>query len=301
LASADLCSSVAFNSDALLFSYTSAVACTASSCGECQCAAADVHGLTPFSLDMRPGRQVGNYLRSGPYTLPYCVKGDEMWIGGAALNDTPKVSYKFRRHSCQGTTTPCASRTAAECDLGRGCGLGACLPVRPTQGSTCEQWSDEVDCKLGPGCVWRPDICVGVPQSTCDISDCGVHPGCAWGDPIAGCQGDSSCGARPLPSCADAESHCAIETFCQATITDNSDCRQITNAVDCAKAPGCVPHPSSPANPCTGRTSCSAQTDGAVCQQLGCYASQICAGTTTPCADLPAAQCTTMPGCYRSW
>ncbi len=304
LASADLCASASLLSDALLFSYTQPMSCSQNACGACDCQARDVNGAIAFPLTLPVDPLQVNFLRSGPFTFPYCVMGDVLWIGGSAQDGTPKVSYKLRKHSCQGTTTPCAQRALDQCELGQGCNLGSCTNAVPDPPVGCEDATTSNECLARQGCVWNPNVCVGTPDVSCDPTVCGTRPGCTWGDPMQRCTGQSDCAYRSPDQCVGSglAGGCSLRP-CEApsgATSDKADCRLILNAADCANAPGCIAHPRSAATPCTGVTSCASQTDLAICSTLSCYA-QVCSGTSTPCSQIPVANCSSVPGCQISW
>jgi hypothetical protein len=304
LAAADLCSSASLLSDALLFSYTQPMSCSPNSCGACDCEAHDVNGTIAFPLSRAVDPLLASFLRTGPFTFPYCVTGDVLWIGGTAQDGTPKVSYKFRKHSCQGTTTPCAQRALAECELGQGCSRGVCTNARPGTATGCGDVTSSDGCLPEQGCLWNPNVCVGTADVSCDPTVCGIRPGCTWGAPMQRCTGISDCAYRTSDQCVGAglAAGCSLHV-CQppfGTTNDQADCRLIPTAADCAKAPGCVAHPRSTLAPCTGQTSCSAQTSTGTCDLLAC-ASQACTGTSTPCSQVPVASCASVPGCQVSW
>jgi hypothetical protein len=291
-------------SDALLFSYTQPMSCSPNGCGACDCEARDVTGTIAFPLARPLDALQANFLRSGPFTFPYCVMGDVLWIGGIAQDGTPKVSYKFRKHSCQGTTTPCSQRALDQCELGQGCTRGVCANAKPGPDIGCENVTASDACLPEQGCLWNPNVCAGTADVSCDPTVCGTRPGCTWGDPVQRCTGTSDCTYRNGDECVGVGSAagCSLRV-CQppyGTTNDRADCRLILNATDCAKAPGCVAHPRSTIAPCTGQTLCSSQTNAAICDLLSCY-SQACTGTSTPCSQVPLAECANVPGCEVSW
>ncbi len=304
LASADLCSSASLLSDALLFSYTQPMSCSPNACGACDCAAPEVNGKIVFPLARALDKLQVTFLRSGPFTFPYCVTGDVLWIGGTDSDGTPKVSYKFRKRSCKGTTTPCAQRALDQCELGQGCTRGVCTDAKPGMATGCENVTGADGCLPEQGCLWNPNVCVGTADVSCDPTVCGTRAGCTWGDPVQRCTGDSDCAYRNADQCVGVGSaagcslHVCAPPF--GTTDDSANCRLILTAADCAKAPGCVAHPRSAAAPCTGQTLCSSQTDAAICEQLFCY-SQACTGTSTPCSEVPLAECAKVPGCQITW
>ena len=298
LTSTDQCATAAMNVDALLFSPTHTVTCAANACGACDCANPSEQAPITFPFSVDGTTPVGNILELGLFRTPYCVQDDVLWIGGAGLDGTPKVSYKFRKKSCQGTPAVCAQRTPAQCTQDSYCTLGSCVGTPRDPILTCFG-ADQASCTSLPGCRWLPNACIGYEPATCDLAACvGKALGCAFGAPMAKCGGDSSCGSRSATDCTDPG--CKL-VQCAPSGTDQVDCSLLTTATDCANARGCVPHTRGPSI-CTWTTLCTAQTDLAVCQGLQCYFGPLCIGTSTVmCPALSVDTCTTEPGCRVEW
>ncbi|MES1166237.1 MAG: hypothetical protein ABUR63_10790, partial [Verrucomicrobiota bacterium] len=292
LTSTDQFGAAAMNVDALLFSPTHTVTCAANACGACDCANPSEQAPITFPFSVDGTTPVGNVLELGIFRTPYCVQNDVLWIGGAGLDGTPKVSYKFRKKSCQGTPAVCEQRTPAQCMQDSYCILGSCVGTPRDPNTTCAI-NDAAICTSNPGCRWLPNACTGYPPTTCDFAACvGNTLGCAFGAPMAKCGGNSSCDLRTATDCTGPG--CKL-VQCAPSVSDPVDCGLLTTAADCAKAPGCVAHTRGPSI-CTGTTHCTAQTDQTVCQTLLCYAAPTCTGTSTVmCSTLSVDTCTTVP------
>ncbi len=178
LTSVSGCSLTSFYPAPLLFTGSSSIGCQASGCGRCDCA-----GKFDGTVYYTEGwTQKGTDLYFGSRRIPYCVQGDELWLGGETNDGAPKVAYKFKRQSCGPTPTPCSERTAEECSRHGDCVVGACIPK---SGSVpgCADMLSEVECSTLQGCTWDPEGCSGTAFRTCDLSICGELPGCEWREP----------------------------------------------------------------------------------------------------------------------
>jgi hypothetical protein len=235
-------------------------------------------------------------LQLGNISVPYCVTGEELWVGGGGNGEAgdAKVSYKFKKQSCSGTPKACAARTAAECGMDGNCSVGEC---KPTTGTTprCATAGTASDCGVLQGCTWDPKGCSGVAPEACEFQMCGTVPGCTWGAPRERCGGYTiPCEERDLDHCKS--DGCSVHV-CQPNFSDFGECGLLTNATDCGKAPGCT----FSAGACTGQPQCIAQTDVAICQKIQCSSGEFCAGTPTECATFSVAKCHDAPGCRLEW
>jgi hypothetical protein len=278
--------------ESLLFGSSGPAKCQENACGVCDCEGALNSFPSQFSFD-RWSRS-GKTLQLGFISVPYCVKGDELWIGGSDSNGTAKVSYKFKKQSCQGTPLACSKRTPEQCVQGFSCSPGAC---HGASGSVprCLTAGSESECSVLQGCEWDPDGCTGAPNDHCEFASCGSEPGCTWGPP------QQRCGGYPFP-CEDRDvTQCSgggcTPHVCQPNGVDYGSCQQLVNATDCGKAPGCT----WASNVCTGSSLCAAQTDAAVCQKLSCWPSAWCGGTPNDCTTLSLDTCYDTPGCRIEW
>lgn len=294
LSSVYSCPNATYWDESLLFSSASAFSCVANACGVCECGGKALGYLNNFFGFERWSRS-GNNLRLGSLTTPYCVKGDELWIGGQEVgSDSPKPSYKFKKRSCTGTPLPCSARTAEQCAFG--CSVGVCKATTGTLPRCATAFSEE-DCGVVQGCTWDPDGCSGTAAESCQFENCGTEPGCTWGEPKARCGGTAiSCEARDVNSCTG--EGCEVRV-CMANFSELGEC-PLLSATDCTKAPGCFV--STTTGACTGQTYCTNQTDAAICSKLGtCFAGANCAGTPTECQTLTVEACQNVDGCRIEW
>jgi hypothetical protein len=285
------CSNAKYAPNLLLFSPLPPGTCTANACGVCDCTS---RGSSKSYLDH--WTQVGNTLHFSTGTFPYCVQGDELWIGGSASDGSPRVSYKFKKQSCLGAPAACSSRSAANCEIGHDCLLGQCKATAGGGQAHCSTAFAQSDCSVLQGCTWNPNQCSGSASTVCDLGSCGSQAGCTWGASQEKCVGDAYCGSRALDQCNDLG--CAPAYSCVLTDSDDVDCSKLKTTAACALAPGCVSHPGAPI-PCTGQTQCSNQTDGSACTSLGCAYTAFCEGDNpTPCSQVPISDCV-RAGCTR--
>jgi len=293
------CSQKQFLSEALLFSYSPPLACTSNACGTCDCAAHLNQKITPLQVQWKSN---GNLLAFGSSmaTADYCVQGDELWFGGKSGSGNLKVAYKFKKMSCSGVPVACAARTPAQCAMGTHCVVGSCKSG--SGGSNCAQATNQSSCTALTGCSWDPNGCSARanPQSVlaCDFASCDSEPGCSWGPPTPKCGGTAfGCYDVPKEQC---NGHgCAIVS-CQPNGDTPPDCSKLTSTTDCAKAPGCVVNSGAGA-PCSGQTTCIAQTDTNICRKLKCYQDTACYGEPSACSTLSTTECTSVLGCRIEW
>jgi hypothetical protein len=278
--------------ESLLFASSAPTTCQENACGVCDCGGQVDSYPSQFSFE-RWSRS-GKTLQLGFVSVPYCVKGDELWIGGSDSNGTPKVSYKFKKQSCEGTPLACSKRTPEQCTQGFSCSLGSC---HGASGSVprCLTAGSESDCSVLQGCVWDPDGCSGAPNDKCEFASCGIEPGCTWGPPQQRCGGFAfPCQDRDVTQCTGGG---CSPRVCQPNGLDYGACQQLLSATDCGKAPGCT----WASNVCTGSSLCAAQTDATICQKLSCWPSPWCDGTPNECSALTLDTCYDTPGCRIEW
>ncbi len=300
LKSVNACAQKQYLSEALLFSYSPPMACTANACGSCDC---DSHLNQTITAQSVNWTRDGNLLSVGlsNSSANYCVQGDELWVGGSTGAGKPKVSYKFKKMSCTGVPIPCADRTPAQCSTGNSCVVGRCKSSGST-GTHCAQADSQSSCNVLEGCSWDPTGCSaqlnnGEPPPVCDFASCDSEPGCSWGPPTQKCGGDAwACNNLPMDQCAG---HGCSVVSCQPNGSTLADCALITNKTDCAKASCCVVNASGP--PCSGQTTCIAQTDTSVCNKLNCYAETTCYGEVDACSSLTPTACHDVLGCGIEW
>lgn len=281
--------------DALLFATAAGqVGCSENACGVCDCEGALTAEVSQVSF--QNWSRSGKNLQLGFRNVPYCAKADELWIGGRDTDGTPKVSYKFKKQSCQGKPLACAERTAEQCSKGYNCQVGACRGASGTVPRCATAW-DENSCGVLQGCVWDPDGCAGTASETCEFATCGDEPGCTWGPPNEHCGGVASpCEDRDATQCAGGGCSARV---CQPNGAEYGACQLLSSAVDCGKAPGCSWTEGT--STCTGTSLCAAQTDTAVCGKLNCWASPWCGGVPPECASLSLDACPNTLGCRLEW
>lgn len=231
--------------------------------------------------------------------VPYCVEGDELWLGGPTADGTPRASYKFKKLSCHGKPTPCSERSLAECLEGDGCSVGVCVATTGGSPTRCAKAFSQTECGVLQGCQWDAKACGGQAPETCDFLTCEDQPGCSLGEPQQKCAGEPEpCEGRDLDQC-DVPG-CELRV-CQPDFFDDVDCANLDSPDDCAKAPGCEVAPDGSPTPCTGTTSCVAQTNPSICDELGCLRTQYCGGTPARCETLSLEDCHSVPGCNIEW
>lgn len=304
LYSTTLCPTAFYSPDALLFSSMPRASCTASPCGACDCTSTslppgDGFSRTVGSPDLWAVAGPTTLSLAGRYVVPYCVVGNELWIGGKSPNGPPQVAYKFKKQSCAGAPMACANRSPAVCESGPGCTLGKCQADVPANAAHCAPATYPAACSVLQGCTWAPDACYGDTSSECDFISCGKEPGCNWGPPVEKCGGSPSCDGL---SAADCPTFGCNLTKCSSNDGLDVDCSQLKSTADCAKAPGCVSHPGAVA-PCTGTTQCFRQSDLPTCGKLGCVnvGETYCGGEPISCNQLSTADCHKLPGCRIEW
>lgn len=251
-------------------SSTGAADCTANACGVCECKGEEVASWTAGWNWSRSGNQ----LNLGSIAVDYCVKGDELWLGGKDATGGPKVSYKFSKHSCAGKPIACADRSAEQCEVGGDCIAGHCKGTAGADPACTAAWS-EGDCSIIEGCTWEPGGCYGEAAEQCTFENCTTEPGCAWGEP------KQHCGGEALPCC-------------QGPVSELGEC-SFLDAAGCLKAPGCTLS----GGVCSGEATCASQTDAAICNKLGCDYPVSC--KPTKCSSLSVADCHSVKGCRVEW
>jgi hypothetical protein len=285
------CPRIRHASNPLIFANTWATTCEASACGVCACTS--VHrGAEEFGSSTWRRDDENLYL-GGAEATPYCVDGDELWIGSASAKSGVQVAYKFVKQSCAGTPVPCDERDEEECTQGTTCRLGLCRASTGTS-TRCAMEETQEGCLIRENCVWEPDTCTGEAPEACEFTNCDRELGCEWGAPSQRCGGMAvPCGERfPCEGTGCTPRVCNGET---AAVS----CAAL-NATDCAEAPGCVVGTGTPV--CSGQTRCADQTDVDVCNQLsGCFSDAQCLGTPPTCASLTVETCGDVPGCRIEW
>lgn len=247
-----------------------AAQCTANACGVCDCEGEESNSVSPEY----GWRRSGTKLTLGNVTVDYCVQGDVLWIGGKDENGAPKVAYKFSKHSCTGTPTPCAQRTPAQCEMGGDCVTGHCKGKTSTEVG-CDEELTEQDCGIKEGCVWETGACYGDAATDCAYDVCDQRPGCSWGEPKQHCAG------TPQPCC-----HGEFSGVGACSLLDATACLK---ANDCTLTSGT----------CSGEAFCENQTDSAICAQIGCKYMDGC--KMTKCSELSVAECHSELGCRVEW
>jgi hypothetical protein len=294
--SVDSCEFASYWPDTFLFSSARSIACKANDCGFCDCAGEDSEYIS--SAGVSNWSRAGHQLTLGPVSVDYCVKDDEMWLGGGEYEGVRKVAYKFKKQSCTGTPAPCSGRTEKECLQSSSCSMGYCKATSGSQ-AHCSAGYDEPSCSVLQGCTWDPDTCSGTASATCDFGNCDTELGCKWGPPKAKCGGTATpCAYYPTEQCNDVEG-CSVRS-CFADFTAPADCTVLT-AADCAKAPGCVVSGEGAAASCKGQALCSSQTDTTVCSKLSCVAQPNCFGSRAACSSLSVDDCQSLAGCRIEW
>ncbi|MFZ5890561.1 MAG: hypothetical protein ACOY0T_05780 [Myxococcota bacterium] len=275
-----------------LFGMPRSLDCAASACGVCDCVA---NGLESFSLDFSgTWRREGESLWLAASFVPYCVNGEELWIGGGFARDgTQQVAYKLKKESCRGKPLPCAQRTAEQCGKGGSCASGVC---QATTGSStrCAMANSQFDCGVLQGCTWNAAGCRGTANDNCDFSTCDEEPGCSWGAPLEHCGGtEQDCGLQDPMYCEAAG--CTLRN-CYPNSSDFGICEQLS-ATECPKALGCTLE----GQTCSGQARCLLQPNPEICGKLGCSVTTFCEGAAKPCRELSVSQCHDVPGCRLEW
>lgn len=280
----------------LLFTEFPEIKCEPSACGRCDCSGELDQNIHSSFLSWS---RAGTELDLGGVRMPYCVDGEEMWIGGPGEDGAPRVAYKFRKRSCTGSPVACEDREADECASDY-CRLGRCVPTTGTT-ERCEQATFAEQCNVIQGCDWEPEGCARVLSDevqACGFDNCAIEPGCSWGEPVARCGGYAHACAERDPSRCEGTG-CSVTT-CQPSFSDVMECTNLT-AAQCAKASGCSVSGSGSAAQCTGQARCAAQTDAAVCAALNCSSGSYCEGMPTECSTLSVGECHSVPGCRIEW
>lgn len=284
--------------DPTLFSSFSRLECAANACGVCDCkgSATSVSGYETSNWTRQ-----ATELNLGSRIVPYCVKGDELWLGGGSYNGELRAAYKFKKKSCVGKPLACSLRTSENCAVDGTCNLGACKATGGGSTPRCAAAYSQEQCGVLQGCAWDASGCSGPGPEQCNIANCEKVPGCSWGDPVERCGGQAlDCSSRN-PTQDDCTGGGCSLTTCQASDTETVDCKKLTTTADCMKAPGCTVNTESTTSTCTGAARCTAQTDSNVCSKLGCEVFPACVGTTVQCSTLTLAKCHDVPGCRLEW
>lgn len=229
--SSNRCQDVSWWLDGLLFSSSAETKCVASGCGACDCQG---QGYGYVGGGFNQWSRAGNQLTLGSIATDYCVKGDVMWVGGHTQAGAPKVSYKFRKHSCVGTPVPCSERSPADCAKSDTCAVGHCASTSGLD-ARCAEITWEPDCAIAEGCEWASDGCTGTTFEACDYSTCDLELGCSWGEPKQYCGGNPSrCqDLDPTTQCAAAGCK-VVDDSCLPKIK----CADLALAA-CHSEPGC--------------------------------------------------------------
>ncbi|HET9930960.1 MAG TPA: hypothetical protein VFQ35_09745 [Polyangiaceae bacterium] len=290
LDSVQKCSERSIGVNPFMFSSGERLPCKPNACGVCECAG-DVGAA--YSQESGSWTRQGNAIRLGNNQYPYCVKGDELWIGGGFSEDSPIGAYKFKRQSCQGTPMiSCEQLGRTECARTSGCRMGSCEPL-PATSADCAAKS-EIDCNQSAVCNWNYETCSG--KASCDFANCDSLPGCSWGQPVP------RCGGVAQEVCAELDPKtCLVDHGCSIVSCwpGEEDCRRL-NATECAKAPGCKPADPQASVACVGTAQCWKQADQAVCRKLGCESMPLCDGQID-CSSFTVAECHEHAGCRIEW
>lgn len=275
IGSVNRCKDATFYSEISVFGATGfgrgAAECKANACGVCDCEGTEDNSTSP---QYDGWRRSGTQLTLANVTVDYCVQGNTLWLGGKDASGAPRAAYKFSKHSCTGTPTPCAQRTLAQCEMSGDCVTGHCKGKTSSQ-LGCDAVATEQDCGITEGCVWETGGCYGDALSECYFDTCDEQPGCSWGDPKQHCAGE-------------------VQPCCQGSFSGASQC-SLLDAASCSKAKGCALTNGS----CTGEAVCADQSDSAICAQLGCSYPTGC--KMTKCSDLSVAECHSEVGCRVEW
>jgi hypothetical protein len=259
--------------------------CSGDPCLTCTCEASALN-----SMDWQGGRwsrsgtelQLAESSSASSFSVPYCVNGDEMWIGGGGT-----VAYRLRKGVCVGTPAPCAARNPDQCSLGDGCSLGACEPTASGSATVCQGASTAANCSTYANCLWNANACRGTPPDDCSWQNCNV-PGCEFVSPNATCTGAATpCTGRATSGCRG-ELGCYPGVCTKPTNRTSYDmCGLLQRNSLCQLAPGCTWDVTS----CSGTTSCTAQVDPEPCSVLSCDWTAGCTGNALPCGLVPLALC----------
>jgi hypothetical protein len=114
-------------------------------------------------------------------------------------------------------------------------------------------------------------------------------------------------GDAHVPTCAGVATDCSLVASCATTrgCSEQGSCGGLSyecfgqiGDFSCISIRGCIWD--STTNSCTGSSwPCNLFNGEASCVgQLGCHWSTTCGGSATPCSLIPAALCTTQPGCF---
>lgn len=281
-----------FRRQPLLFSSSHSMTCTANACGVCDCVA-DVSTQIASYGSWARGKD-DEWLQLDGNSVPYCAKGDTLWLGGSGSSGEGMVAYKFSKQSCTGKPVACSKRPPEACI--DDCFPGGCVRTTGTAPG-CERATSASDCGVLQGCTWDPDLCSGTAYDVCNFENCGTVPGCTWGPPVARCAGEAlPCEQRDLSQCNT--DGCAEADCFSVNSQDAVSCTTLSVA-DCPKAAGCTVVGGN----CTGTTQCSTQTDINVCSSLsGCFFEPHCAGPTPPaCSTHTVETCQGTYGCRIEW
>jgi hypothetical protein len=278
------------------------LSCQGQTCGSCDCSGVIDEGRPPgFSWALGWTTAASQLTLSPsdssfvPRSVPYCVQGDVLWVGGGEVDGQTLTAYRFRKRSCTQTLPACEERAFEECEETIGCRWGACLPT-PGSGRSCNGFYESQCAEYAPDCAWHALQCSSSGVPNCEFHRCEEMPGCELGPPVARCVGDASCREFEANECN--EPGCSVRTCAHAPFSDDlTSCGPLT-VTFCGQAPGC----SSDGVQCEGTTNCSAQTDDFTCDLLGCEPEAICWGLPTrTCSSLPVEDCHTLPGCRVEW
>ncbi len=293
LDSVNECDGSTIGANPFMFSSGGRLSCKSNACGVCDCTG-DLEGS--HSLVKDSWSREGNVLRIGSERFPYCVKGDELWLGGGLDEDSPVGAYKFKKQSCTGTPVKsCAERGKDECLASLGCKIGSCQPLPFSTVTTCSSYLGQNSCDSSPECQWVYENCSGTVE--CQFANCDSEPGCSWGPPKQHCGGmpQEYCGELDAKSCL-VEHGCWLDT---CTSSAAEDCRHL-NADECAKAPGCRAADPQASVKCIGNADCARQSDPAICAKLACQTTPFCDGQVD-CTSFSLDECHDHPGCRFEW
>jgi len=298
--SVNRCKDAEFYVSPFLLGISRPIRCKATDCGDCQCSGA-ISAFDDAALDgiNEPSPPDSDSLWFGRIQVPYCVDGDSLWVGGTLADGTSKASYKFRRRSCTGNPTPCEQRDPSNCgEVDEGCWPGHCVATAALA-EECDGQSEQ-GCAQNAGCTWQAtQHCWGSTAEACEFENCDRTPGCSWGEPQARCRGElTTCYEQGAAGCT--MPGCTPRTCVYGDGGNvDIDC-EVLSANACAKAPGCELI----GGRCSGTTDCWGQTDGGVCDSLGCspQATALCTGEPTQkCSDFSADDCVGHGRCHLEW
>jgi hypothetical protein len=225
-------------------------------------------------------------------TVPHCVDGDVLWLGGIGGAGEPRTAYKFRKQSCVRTTSACEDRTPAECESTDECMMGRCVATGGDVTKCSGVYIDSL-CEA-PDCTWVTDTCSPTGIPSCPFDTCELSPHCTLGPPVARCTGTAWCGGIETAECN--EPGCSLRT-CTGGNSGEPVCANLFTD-QCALVEGC----SVVGQSCVGNARCAAQPNDDVCEAAGCVVRTHCWGAPLrSCEELTVEECHDLPGCSVEW